>query len=40
MPIWDRVNALSASDAELVKTWLQAHNGCSLQELTAYVDSL
>jgi uncharacterized protein YggL (DUF469 family) len=42
MTVWivDRVNALSEANQQLVKTWLQANENCSGQELSDYVDSL
>ena len=40
MPIWDRIAALPADKQELVTTWLKAHDGCTVEELTAYVDSV
>ena len=42
MTVWivDKINALSEANQQLVKTWLQANESCSLEELTAYVDSL
>ena len=40
MPIWDRVAALPEDKQELVTTWLQARDACSIEELTAYLDSI
>lgn len=40
MPIVDRVNALPAEKQELVITWLKAHDGCTIEELTSYLDSI
>jgi len=40
MPIWDRVAALPDNKKELVTTWLKAHDGCSIEELTSYLDSI
>jgi len=40
MWIVDKINALSEDNQQLVKTWIQANVGCSLEQLTAYVDSL
>ena len=42
MTIWiiDRINSLPPEKQGLVGTWLQANDGCSAQELIAYVDTL
>ena len=40
MPITDRINALPEAQQAQVMEWMQANEGCSLQALEQYIQSL
>ena len=40
MWIIDRINSLPQEKKELVRIWLEANDGCSVEEANAYIDSI